>query len=174
MRLLVPFLISSIFLVLSCTSDKKNKVEDKSSWSMKQSTDFARQTAEEEEMAIKLYLKLREDWNMIKTETGLRYWIYKETNGIKPLPGNTVDVILEVKLLNDSLCYRTDEDMVSTFLVDKSDIETGVQEGIKLMSKGERAKFIIPSRLGHGLVGDLDKIPPLQVLVVDLHLIDIR
>jgi FKBP-type peptidyl-prolyl cis-trans isomerase len=57
------------------------------------------------------------------------------------------------------------------FVIDKSDIESGIQEGIKKMREGDRAKMIIPSHLAHGLVGDLDKIPPLSVIVVDIHLI---
>ena len=56
-------------------------------------------------------------------------------------------------------------------MIDKSDIESGVQEGIKKMRVGDKAKLIIPSHLAHGLTGDMEKIPPLSVIVVDIHLI---
>jgi FKBP-type peptidyl-prolyl cis-trans isomerase len=42
------------------------------------------------------------------------------------------------------------------------------------MRKGEKAKFILPSHLAHGLVGDLQKIPPLSILVLDVELIDLQ
>jgi FKBP-type peptidyl-prolyl cis-trans isomerase len=42
------------------------------------------------------------------------------------------------------------------------------------MKMGDRAKLIIPSHLAHGLVGDLNKIPPLTTIVVDIHLIDLK
>jgi FKBP-type peptidyl-prolyl cis-trans isomerase len=60
---------------------------------------------------------------------------------------------------------------VDVFEIDRADIESGIHEGIKFMSVGDRAKLIIPSHLAHGLVGDLDKVPPLSTLVVDIHLI---
>jgi hypothetical protein len=41
------------------------------------------------------------------------------------------------------------------------------------MSEGDKAKFIIPSHLGHGLLGDFRKIPPLQVLVINIEIVKI-
>ncbi len=42
------------------------------------------------------------------------------------------------------------------------------------MTIGDRAKLIVPSHIGHGLVGDMDKIPPLNTLVIDIYLIGIQ
>jgi len=39
------------------------------------------------------------------------------------------------------------------------------------MRVGDKAKFIVPSHLGHGLSGDFEKIPPLTTLVIDLELV---
>ena len=33
--------------------------------------------------------------------------------------------------------------------------------------------MIIPSHLAHGLTGDMDKIPPLTPIVIDLYVIEI-
>jgi FKBP-type peptidyl-prolyl cis-trans isomerase len=73
--------------------------------------------------------------------------------------------------LDGTSCYKTNSDEFEEFVIDKSDIESGVQEGIKKMRVGDKAKLIIPSHLAHGLIGDMDKIPPLTVIVVDIHLI---
>jgi len=159
--------------LISC-EDKKDGAEKPVKWSKDQSTVLAKDLAFEEQIDIQLYLKRRPEWKMISTGTGLQYWIYEDVDGPTAQEGNTVDVEFEVRLLDDSLCYKTEEHEVASFKVDRSDIETGVQEGIKFLSKGDKAKLIIPSHLGHGLVGDLNKIPPLQALVVDIQVIDIK
>lgn len=166
------YIICVLFL-LSC-EEKKSDNDQPIHWSKQKSTALASELAFEEQINIQLYLKRRPEWNMTATGTGLQYWIYKDVEGITAKEGDIVEVEFEVKMLDDSLCYRTEEFEVSSFKVDKSDIETGVQEGIKFLSKGDEAKLIIPSHLGHGLIGDLNKIPPLQALVVDIKVVDIK
>jgi FKBP-type peptidyl-prolyl cis-trans isomerase len=167
-------MLTMVIVVFSCTEQQSVEQPKIMEWSREQSTEFGRNIALEEDIDIKLFLKRRENWAVTETGSGLRYWVYESHGGQPAQEGSIVDVEFEVRLLDDSLCYRTEQGELATFKVDKSDVETGVQEGIKLMSKGDRAKLIIPSHLGHGLVGDMNKIPPLQVLIVDIHLIDIR
>ena len=59
-------------------------------------------------------------------------------------------------------------------MVDKSDIESGLNEAVKLMSAGDKAKLLLPSHLALGLVGDQDKIPPLAILYIDVELLEIK
>ena len=111
---------------------------------------------------------------MTKTETGLRYMIYKTNSNVnKALPGHKVKVALIIKLLDGSTCYTSIEEP-EVFTVDKSDIESGLNEAVKLMSVGEKAKLILPSHLALGLVGDQDKIPPLAILYIDVELLEIK
>ena len=79
-----------------------------------------------------------------------------------------------MQLLDGSECYRTNADEMEVFEIDHADIESGLHEGIKYMHVGDFAKLIIPSHLAHGLVGDLDKVPPMSTLVVDIHLIGLE
>jgi FKBP-type peptidyl-prolyl cis-trans isomerase FkpA len=81
---------------------------------------------------------------------------------------------LKISLLDDTEVYKTAEDEVNEFVIDRTDIESGIHEGIKKMKVGEKAKLIIPSHLAHGLIGDLDKVPPLSVLIVDIHLVKLK
>ena len=155
-------------ILSSCDEDQPKNVDPQ--WSQEQSTELNKRFAEEEQIKIKLYLKQRPKWEMKSSGSGLRYWLYKDLEGPKAKEGDRVDVQFEVRLLNDELIYKTEDNEYSTFKVDKSDIETGVMEGVKYMSEGDEAKLIIPSHIGHGLLGDLNKIPPLEVLVVDLKL----
>jgi FKBP-type peptidyl-prolyl cis-trans isomerase len=42
------------------------------------------------------------------------------------------------------------------------------------MRKGEKALFILPPHLAHGLIGDMNKIPPLTTVVYDIELIGLE
>lgn len=166
-------LLGSLLGLLFSCEQKPEEAPKEPEWSVEHSTTMNEQFTKEEEISIRLYLERRKNWDVQVTGSGLRYWIYEENEGPTAKRGDRVDVKFQVKMLNDSLLYETEENEVSTFKVDKSDIESGVMEGIKYLSVGDKAKLIIPSHIGHGLLGDFRKIPPLQVLVIDLELVKI-
>ena len=160
--------IALVLLVSACGGEEKPKEID---WNQEKSTEFNKELSIEQEMQIKFFLEQHRDWKMEKTGSGLQYYIYEKGEGEPAAPGMKAQVEMEVYLLDGTSCYKTADDELEEFVVDKSDIETGVQEGIKKMRVGDHAKLIIPSHLAHGLVGDMDKIPPLTVILVDIHLI---
>ena len=53
-------------------------------------------------------------------------------------------------------------------------VESGLEEGILLLKLGDKARFIIPSYLAHGLSGDQDKIPPKATLIYTIKIIDLE
>lgn len=160
--------IVPLVLLAACGEEEKPKQID---WDQKKSTEFNKELAIEQEMQIKFFLEQHRDWKLEKTGSGLQYYVYEKGEGDQAQPGMKAQVEMEVSLLDGTSCYKTAKDEIEEFVVDKSDIETGVQEGIKKLHVGDRAKLIIPSHLAHGLVGDMDKIPPLTVILVDIHLI---
>ena len=166
-------ILSQAIFILSCTTtdpEDKNDI----TWTKDQSADFNKNLALEEELAIRVFLANKSNWKTVKTGSGLRYFIYKTTNGKLASSEMEAKVKFKVNLLNGKLCYETGKDEVYSFLIDKSEVESGVQEGVKKMKIGEKAKLIIPSHLAHGLVGDRKEIPPLTTIVVDLELIDLK
>lgn len=168
------FILFGAFIALLFACDEKTVEQPREpQWSVEHSTQMNEQLAREEEISIRLYLSRRENWEIKETGSGLRYWIYEDKEGPTAQTGDKVDVKFQVKMLDDSLIYETVGNEVSTFRVDKSDVETGVMEGLKYLSEGDKAKLIIPSHIGHGLLGDYSKIPPVQVLVIDLELVKI-
>jgi FKBP-type peptidyl-prolyl cis-trans isomerase len=171
-KLYLSFILINLFLFHSCKNEEE-KV-DEVVWTTEKSTEMNKNFALEEELDIKMYLENRKTWKTIKTGTGLRYYIYENGTGEKAVSGKNAEVTFSISLLDGRLCYKTDSLETEIFEIDKSEIETGVQEGIKKMRVGDKAKLIIPSHLGHGLVGDMDKIPPLSVLVIDIHLISLK
>jgi FKBP-type peptidyl-prolyl cis-trans isomerase len=129
---------------------------------------------EKEEREIEDFIA-RYGWDMKETGTGLRYLIYYHGNGKeRAKPGMIATINFEVMLINGQVCYTSKEDGTKQFLIEKADIESGLHEGIQLMSEGDKAKLIIPSHLAFGLPGDQNKIPKRATLIYDVELVKLQ
>jgi FKBP-type peptidyl-prolyl cis-trans isomerase len=115
----------------------------------------------------------RYNWTMNITGTGLRYAIYKQGSGIPAQKGFTARYNYTLTLLTGDTIYTSEETGPKEIVIGKGGVENGLDEGILLLKKGDRAKLIIPSHLAFGLVGDMDKIPAKATLVYDIELIDL-
>ena len=116
----------------------------------------------------------RYKWQMKKSQTGLRYMIYTHGNGKKAEKGKVATLNFIVKLLNGNLCYSSVVEGPKKFTIGHSGVESGLEEGILLLKVGDRAKFILPSHLAFGILGDQDKIPRNTSLVYDVTLVEIK
>ncbi|MCF8365235.1 MAG: FKBP-type peptidyl-prolyl cis-trans isomerase [Bacteroidales bacterium] len=116
----------------------------------------------------------RNHWQVIETGSGLRYRIYEEGDGEKAVKGKIAVIEYEVGLLNGETIYSTDDLGPKEFLIGKGGVESGIEEGILLMKAGDRAKFIIPSHLAFGLLGDQNKIGSKTTLVYDVKLLMLK
>jgi len=109
---------------------------------------------------IESYIK-QHQLQMQTTGTGLRYAIVKENaKGKQLLSMDEVTVKYKVMLLDGTLCYSSEKTGPKKVKIDMDNVEDGVHQGLKLMKEGEKAIFILPSHLAHGLTGDNDLIPP--------------
>lgn len=126
-----------------------------------------------EEQEIEDFLE-RYRWDMQQTSTGLRYLIYRKGKGKRACAGMTVRFVYSVKLLNGTLVYTSDSLGEKTFALGHGGVEAGLEEGMLLLREGDRAKFIIPSFLAYGLLGDQRKIPPVSSLVYDVEIIEVK
>lgn len=116
----------------------------------------------------------RYGWEMQKSATGLRYMVYKKGVGQAVKEGNLVSLAYEVKLLDGSTVYSSSTLGLKQFRVGKGGVEAGLEEGILLLNEGDRAKFIIPSHLAFGLLGDGNRIPPRASLVYDIEVVRVN
>ena len=116
----------------------------------------------------------RYHWTMEKTGSGLRYNIYENGTGEKAQTGKIATLKFEVRLISGDLIYSSEEDGLKEFLIGRGGVESGLEEGILLLRVGDRAKFIIPSHLGFGLLGDQDKVPPKSTLIYDIELLSLN
>jgi len=170
MRTVLSILL--IALIISCSGDTKDIPEidiNKLQENLLEANKIA--TAKEAEQ-IESYIK-RKNLDVVKTQTGLRYQIYKNLEGDSIVKNQKAVVKYTVTLLDGTECYSTKEE-VEEFIVAKDYVESGLHEGITYMSEGDKAIIIIPSHLAHGLAGDMKKIPFRSTIVYDIELVSIK
>ena len=96
----------------------------------------------------------------------------EEGNGPKPTAGQQVDVHYELKLVDgmvvDSSFSRGTPLQIP---IGVGKVIPGWDEGIMLLKKGEKAKFVIPSNLGYGETGAGGVIPPNATLIFEVELL---
>ncbi|MFH0866292.1 MAG: FKBP-type peptidyl-prolyl cis-trans isomerase [Bacteroidota bacterium] len=162
------------FTLVSCGGQDNNKVLVINADSLKTPlTNVNKQLVKAEDEQIRDFIK-RYGWDMNETGTGLRYLIYYNGNGAKAEAGKTAKINFEVKLITGDICYTSKNDGAKEFIIGKSNEISGLEEGILLMKEGDKAKFVIPSHLAFGLLGDEDKIPKRATLIYDVELIEIK
>jgi FKBP-type peptidyl-prolyl cis-trans isomerase FkpA len=166
-------ILNSVILTFHSCKENPEKEASKNQWTDSTSIGFNKDRVKEEELQINLYLSHHSELKLTPTGTGLRYQITKKTEGIMAESGDSVDVAMKINLLDGKICYTTDSLELDQFLIDRSQVESGIQEGIKLMKEGEKGVFILPSNLAHGLLGDFETIPPMSPIVVNLELIKV-
>ncbi len=155
-----------IFIALcSCKHEENTDIN----WTKEQSIEMNAAWAEDEEFHIQQYLKRRPKWKMEETGTGLRYMIFERGDGDSAVRGMYAKVDYKVSLLTEEVLYSSKETGPTSFKIDQSEVESGLQEGIKKMRVGDKGIFIIPSHLAHGLLGDMNKIPPLETIIMEIH-----
>ena len=126
-----------------------------------------------EDVEIDNYIK-RYQLDMKETGTGLRYLIYHEEDGKEAKIGKTVVINYKINLLDGTACYSSENDGPKKFTIGQGGVESGLEEGILLLKVGEKAKFILPSHLAYGLLGDGDKIPSHVVIIYEVELINLK
>ncbi len=110
-----------------------------------------------------------------KTESGLHYKHINKGDGPKPNKGQTVAVHYKGMLPDGSEfdnSYKRGNPI--EFPVGMGHVIEGWDEGIMLLNKGDKARFVIPSNLGYGSAGAGGVIPPNATLVFDVELMNIK
>ena len=110
---------------------------------------------------------------MKKTKNGLYYSILKSGRGKSPLKGDKVSVHYKGILIDGTVfdsSYQRNEPI--TFSLGIGQVIAGWDEGIMLLKKGSKAKFVIPSNLAYGSQGAGGIIPPDATLIFEVELIE--
>jgi len=110
------------------------------------------------------------------TGTGLRYVIREPGDGVTfPQRGQTVTVHFRGRLLDGTPIDESYADGApKMFPIGQAQVIPGWDEGIMLMSEGERRTLIVRYWLGYGEKGVTGHIPPKATLVFDIQLLDVE
>lgn len=108
------------------------------------------------------------------TASGLKYAIINEGDGPLAEAGKLITVnysgYLEDGTMFDSSVERDDP---ISFAVGQGQVIPGWDEGLQLLKKGSKARFVIPPQLGYGEM-QLEKIPVNSTLIFDVELLDVQ
>jgi FKBP-type peptidyl-prolyl cis-trans isomerase FkpA len=169
MRIFLMTLAATTMLFYSCTQKhmEKNGVLPGSDQLNEELISANKKVVNLEDQQIKDLIK-RYGWEMKETGTGLRYMIYQQGKGEKPVIGDMATINYEIRLLNGEVAYSSKESGPKTFRVGSGGVEGGLEEAILLLRVGDKAKIIMPSHLAHGLIGDQNRIPGKATLIYDL------
>ncbi|MFN8254968.1 MAG: FKBP-type peptidyl-prolyl cis-trans isomerase [Bacteroidales bacterium] len=121
---------------------------------------------------IKSYAK-RRNWDLTETKSGLWYQVYERGKGPKSKEGQVAVLKYKISLLDGTVCYSSDSLGVKQFAIGHGGVESGLEEGILLMGKGDKVRLILPPYRAHGLIGDLNRIPARSIIVYELEIVDL-
>lgn len=173
MKRCCKYLILLLLVSVFCCNEKTPKPQEAlSKGDMKSSMETAnRYLLNEEEEDISNYIK-RHGLDMTSTGTGLRYQIMKQGSEQKIEKGQTVTLEYELQSIAGDLIYSSENDGVKTFVVGEGSVESGLDEAMTYLHRGDIAKLIIPFHLGFGLHGDDNRIPEYATLIYTIKVLD--
>ncbi|HNQ69177.1 MAG TPA: FKBP-type peptidyl-prolyl cis-trans isomerase [Bacteroidales bacterium] len=121
---------------------------------------------------IQKYIERRK-WKMEVSESGLYYQIYYKTDNEEAADGLVAVFSYSTSLLDGTVLYTSEEFGNRELHLGHNQDESGLNEGLMLMKKGEKARFILPPHLAFGVPGDGYRVPYYSILVYEIELLDL-
>ena len=170
------FLVTFSVFLTSCSDQQARKpISHSSGTFMKESIDRNKKMNSQENEAIAKIIKKDTTHIYNISEKGFWYaYQTKSSENILPVKGDVVTFDYEVTDLYGNSIYTATELKPQTYHVDKQNIMNGLRNGIKLMHKGDKVKFIFPSQSAYGYHGDDKKIGTNQPIICIVTLNEIK
>lgn len=168
MRIKNLVFIVLLYTLLSC-KDNQVKSNMDSKPGKPEMADLNRYLVQKDRERIKNYIE-RKGLRMNESPTGLWYQIIKDGTGKSFIDNDNVVLDYECSLLDGTKCYSSKNLGPKELKLGKSDMEAGLNEGLRMLRPGAEAIFIIPPFLAYGLIGDKKMIPPRAVIVYNVNI----
>ena len=170
------FLVAISSFLTSCSEKQARKpISHSSGTFMKESIDRNKKMNSQENESIAKIIQKDTAHNYNVSEKGFWYaYQIKSSDNILPVKGDMVTFNYEVTDLYGNSIYSEADIKTQTYHVDKQNIMNGLRNGIKLMHKGDKVKFIFPSQSAYGYHGDDKKIGTNQPIICIVTLKEIK
>lgn len=123
--------------------------------------------ANAEDTEIENYIR-RHNWSMRTLANGERLQVYASGSGAFVGYEDSVTVRYRLEALNGSVFYDSQEE---TFVAGRHQTVVGLDHAVMQLRRGSKARLILPSALGYGVMGDGDRVPSRAVLIYDLEIL---
>lgn len=112
----------------------------------------------------------------LKTASGLKYFIIQSNNSGDKVAVGTKVTFHYSSFLKDGKMFDSSVERGAplTVKVGQAQLFPGLDEGIQLLHKGEKAKFIIPYQLAFGEKGQPPTIPAKADVIFDIEVLDVQ
>ena len=176
--LIVYFLL--IFMATSCQSPQSRApIKTTSGSFIEASVVRNKRIYKQEKAIIQALIKTDSLREYIATESGFWYTLTQKgskTSNQKPAVGDLITFTYNVKDLAGNVIVSAKENGIQTYKVDQSnqDLISGIRDGVKLLSPGEKATFIFPSYKAYGYYGIEKKLGTNEPIISDITLISIN
>lgn len=163
-------IIAILFSFISCRSDQvTQKVPAKPG--KQEMAELNRFLVQKDREIIENYIE-RKNLKMTESPTGLWYYIKDDGKGEFLKDNDRIVMKYECSLLDGTLCYSSADLGPKEVVLGKTELEPGMNEGLRLLKPGAEAIFILPPFLAYGLVGDGEKIPPRTTIVYSVSILE--
>ncbi|MDF1571266.1 MAG: FKBP-type peptidyl-prolyl cis-trans isomerase [Bacteroidales bacterium] len=167
------FLLAALFILASCKPPVQERPEVPGATvnrSLIETNQYIRERHREHIMAF----ADRAGWDMTETSTGLWYEMLDRGSGPAVEKDKLVVYTYQTRLLNGNVCYAAGRKEPKKIISGKGNIESGLEEGLRLMREGGKARFLVPPYLAHGNFGDGQCIPGSAVLLITAEVLEVK
>lgn len=177
-KIIIIFFLFAVFIAMSCTSGDNQEEELIPISQLKRQHRqemmiYNRELTKTDKVVIERFIDRRR-WDMTMSETGLFYQIYENGEGKKVKEHKYVEFEYTTSLLDGTLLYNSEVYGNRLMQIGRNQDERGLDEGLRLMRAGDRARFILHPFLAFGVPGDGYKVPINAILLYDVKIVDVR
>ena len=155
--------------LLSCTKQSPQLPSNKANSKNENGASLAliNQNLAQKEDSILLIIA-QKDEAYKKSEFGFWYKIVEKSNGLKINDKDKCKFSYQMMLLDRKVIEKG----VKQIVIGQKQIIVGLEEGIKLMRKGESASFIIPWYIAYGMNGNKKNVPPYKSVIYNIEMLE--
>lgn len=171
------FFLFCTILFISCSEpEARRPITVKTSTTLASTVAQTKVINKIEEQKIRAFIQRDSLRTYATSSSGFWYAYDHKIEGGQYTPNANDKVVISytIKDLNNNIIYSAEELGQKEYMVDKEEIITGLQIGIKMMKEGETVTFIIPSYNAYGVIGDGNKIGINESIISTVTLLKIN